>query len=62
MTLVSKEHYEMIEMFEKVFAGQYRMEKEDKTMWTKGRVYQHDNLNQLFLAFRHGVAYGKAVA
>lgn len=62
MSLTSKEHYELIEMFEKVFAGSYRMDKEDKSLWSKGNVYQNGEMNQLFLAFRQGVAYGKATA
>lgn len=62
MTLTSKEHYEMIEFFERTFKGQFRLDKEDKSMWAKGNVYQDGDANRLFKAFREGVAYGKAVA
>jgi hypothetical protein len=61
MSLGSQEHYDMIAMFERVFTGQ-RFDKESKDMWSKGYVYQNGETNNLFLAFRHGVAYGKAVS
>jgi len=60
MTLTSKEHYDLIEMFEREFTG-YRLDKEDKQFWAKGNVYQNGELNALFLAYRKGFAYGKAV-
>jgi uncharacterized membrane protein len=60
MTLISKEHYDLIAMFEKIYAGEFRLDKEDKSMWSKGFIYQHGDANRMFKAFRHGVAYGKA--
>lgn len=60
MTIVSKEHYELIEMFEKIYTGP-RLDKEDKSYWAKGNVYQSGEVNALFLAFRHGAAYGKSL-
>ena len=62
MTLTSKEHYELIEMFEREFKGEFRMDKEDKSMWAKGAIYQNDTANLIFKAYRRGVAYGKATA
>ena len=62
MTLLSKEHYELIEMFEREFKGQFRMDKEDKSLWPKGVIYQNGEANLMFKAYRHGFAYGKAVA
>lgn len=62
MTITSKEHYELIEFFERTFKGQLRLDKEDKSMWPKGIIYQNGDANRLFKAFREGVAYGKAVA
>lgn len=61
MTIGSKEHYEMIAMFEKVFAGEGRFDKEPKEFWTKGNIYQNGEINKLFIAFRHGVAFGTAI-
>lgn len=57
LTLSSKGHYEMMAQFEKQFKGN-RLDREAKEMWEKGRVYQSGETNNLFLAFRQGVAYG----
>jgi hypothetical protein len=63
MALFSKEHYEMLEAFERLpFVRGYRLDKEDKAMWPKGYIYQHGELNQIFLVYRHGVAFGEARA
>jgi uncharacterized membrane protein len=59
MTLKSHEHIELMAMFERIFTG--RMDREDKAFWAKGRIYQNGQTNELFLAFRHGVAYGQAI-
>lgn len=60
MTIGSKEHYDLIEMFEREFKGEGRFDKEDKALWPKGHVYQHGEINRLFLAYRRGFAFGKA--
>ena len=64
MTLGSAEHYEIIEFFERAFVSQrsLRFDKEHKDLWSKGHIYQDGETNALFLAFRQGVSYGKAVA
>jgi hypothetical protein len=62
MTLTSKEHYDLIENFEREFKGCGRFDKEAKEFWAKGCVYQHGQVNQLFLAYRRGYALGTAVA
>jgi hypothetical protein len=62
MTLFSQDHYDLIAMFEKEFKGEFRLDKEDKSFWAKGRVYQHGEANTAFLAYRRGVAYGRATA
>ena len=59
--LTTREHYELIEMFERTFKGCGRLDKEEKALWTKGIVYQDGKVNQIFLAYRHGYAYGKTV-
>ena len=60
MTLISKEHYDIIEMFEREFAGEGRLDKEAKEYWAKGNVYQHGDMNRLFLAYRRGFAFAKS--
>ncbi len=62
MTLTSKDHYDLMQMFEKEFSGDFRLDREDKGMWTKGRVYQSDDANLAFKAFRSGAAYGIAIS
>ena len=59
MTLFSKEHYEVIEMFEKEFKGN-RFDKEPKDIWSNGNIYQDGMVNMLFLAYRKGFAMGRA--
>jgi hypothetical protein len=61
MQIKTAEHYEIIEFFDRQHSHM-RLDKESKEMWCKGRVYQNDEVNNLFLAFRSGVAYGKALA
>jgi hypothetical protein len=60
MGIHTKEHYDLIEMFEREFHGEGRFDKEDKALWPKGNVYQSGEINRLFLAYRRGFAYGKA--
>lgn len=55
----TQEHADLIAMFERTFSG--RFDKEDKSLWKIGHVYQDGRLNQLFIAYRHGYAYGKAL-
>ena len=58
--LNTKEHYEMMNFFEKMFPY-YRHDKEDKSMWAKGVIYEQPELNELFKVFRLGVEYGEAL-
>jgi len=60
MQITSQEHYDVIAQFEKGNWG-YRLDKEPKDQWAKGHIYQHGELNQLFLAFRKGYALAKCV-
>lgn len=59
--ITSKEHYELMAMFERANDSR-RLDREDKALWPKGHVYQHDATNDLFLAFRQGYAFGIASA
>lgn len=60
MTLSSKDHYELIAMFEREFST-VRLDKEPKEIWAKGNIYQNGETNNLFLAYRRGYAFGAAV-
>jgi hypothetical protein len=58
--LGSQEHYDLISQFERDFGiKEGRAKKEPKDMWPKGYVYAHGETNAVFLAYRHGYAYGK---
>ncbi len=59
--ILSKEHYELMGMFEREFKG-CRLDKEPKDYWPKGIIYQDGHVNQMFLAYRKGYALGKTAA
>ena len=61
MRVGSSEFYELVAMFDREYRG-HRLDKEAKDMWPKGYVYQNGEVNQLFLAYRRGVALGKSMA
>ena len=58
--LHTQEHIDLMAMFEREFRG-YRLDREDKAIWSKGHIYQSGETNELFLAYRKGYAYGRAV-
>lgn len=60
--LKTQEHIDLLAMFERdpEYKGR-RLDKESKELWPMGRVYQDGHLNDLFLAYRRGYAYGKAI-
>lgn len=60
MQIVSKEHYDLMAQFEREFKGQ-RLDREDKSMWPRGAVYQSGETNNLFLAYRRGYALAAAL-
>jgi len=59
--LHTKEHYDLMKQFEKDFSH-LRLDCENKTLWSKGIVYQNGEANNLFDAYRRGYAFGKAVS
>ena len=59
--LNTKQHYALMEMFDREFKH-CRLDKEDKALWPKGVIYQDGRVNELFLAYRRGYAYGVAEA
>lgn len=58
--LYDKEHYDLMAAFERSHSG--RFDKEDKSLWPKGIVYQDGRMNELFLSFRQGCAYARTTA
>lgn len=58
LRLGSKEHEEIMKMFEKIYSY-LRLEREPISMWSKKIIYQNGETNELFLAYRAGYSYGK---
>lgn len=56
--LHTKEHHDLMLHFEKNFS-EYRLDKEEKSLWKKGIIYQDGEVNKLFLAYRMGYMLGK---
>lgn len=60
VTLKSREHYALMEQFERTFKGR-RFDREPKESWPRGVVYQDGTVNELFLAYRQGYALRDAL-
>jgi hypothetical protein len=58
--LTSKEHYDLLALFEREFKGR-RLDREDKSLWPQGIIYQDGHVNALFDAYRRGYSAGKAI-
>lgn len=58
MKLFSQEHYALLAQFEREHRG--RTDKEDKSFWPKGIIYQDGHMNELFAAYLRGHAYAVA--
>ena len=56
--LLTQEHYALLAAFEREHRG--RTNKEDKSLWPRGVIYQDGHMNELFLAYRRGHAYAIA--
>ncbi len=60
MSIFSKDHYELMTQFEKDFRHM-RLDKEPKELWASKAVYRSGETNNMFLAYRAGVSYGKTL-
>lgn len=64
MQLNSQEHIDMMKQFEIEFSissFRGRLDKEDKSIWSKGNIYQDGIVNELFLIYRKGYSFGRCV-
>lgn len=59
--LMSKEHYQLMEQFERQHSKRIRLAREPKADWARGIVYQDGHVNEAFLVFRNGYAFGRFV-
>jgi hypothetical protein len=58
----SKEHYELMEAFERFFGYKNPSRCKDEPYKSKGCVYDNGEINKEFQAFRMGYVYGKLIA
>ena len=57
MQLKSQEHIDLMAFFEKEYKH-LRLDHEVKELWPRQRIYQDGHVNELFLAYRRGCAFG----
>jgi len=55
--LMTKEHYDLMAAFEADCKGM-RLDKELKTDWARGIIYQDGRVNEMFLVYRKGYSFG----
>lgn len=60
MKIGTKEHYELMDFFERSFVKR-DCQRESSDIQKIGHVYQNGEINRQFLAFRAGYAFGKSV-
>lgn len=58
--LNTQEHVDLVAQFERD-CKPGRLDKEAREFWAKGQIYQDGHVNALFLVYRHGYAFAKAV-
>lgn len=58
MDLLSHDHYDLMAQFEKTFFSKHKPAREAKEFWPMGAVYCDGHINNQFLAYQHGYAYG----
>lgn len=59
--LNTKEHSDLMAQFERQYKGDRLDREKDQSSWRRGVIYEHGETNALFLAFRRGYAFGRAV-
>jgi hypothetical protein len=58
MTIGSKEHYDIMQQFEKNYNCVPLAKEQDKELWKQGYIYQNGDVNNLFKAYRTGYSLG----
>jgi hypothetical protein len=58
--LNTQEHTDLVTQFERD-CKPGRLDKEPRASWARGIIYQSGEVNALFLVYRHGYAFGKAL-
>lgn len=57
--LFTKEHDDIMQAFEQQHRSLRLDREKDRTLWSKGYLYQDGEANRLFIAFRLGCAFAK---
>lgn len=57
-SVTDKEAYDLMAQFERDFSH-LRLDREERSEWRRGNVYQNGEANALFLAYRKGYTLGK---
>ena len=58
MTVGSKEFYDVLAQFEQTYKYK-KLTREDKSLWSRGQVYENGAINELYKAFAAGYANGR---
>lgn len=64
MKIGTREHQDIIAAFEKYLSKaplRCRLDKEDKSLWPKGLIYQDGRTNDLFMVYSAGYACARCV-
>lgn len=56
--LLTKRHYELMDNFEREYKHRRLDREKNKELWKRGNVYEDGAINDLFLAYRKGYAFG----
>lgn len=59
--LLSKEHEDLMKMFEKQYKHKRLDKEKDRDVMKNGNIYQNGEVNELFIAYRKGYALGKCI-
>lgn len=60
--LLTKEHYALMESFEREHKHRRLTREANKEIWYHGNIYEDGQVNELFLAYRKGYALGRVLA
>src|SRR5690606_10690776 len=60
--LFDKEHYELLEQFEREYQLKPDAREKDKAWWKRGHIYSNGEINRDFQNYRRGYSFGKKSA
>jgi uncharacterized membrane protein len=62
LNLFGKEHYDLLDQFERDRGLRAPVREKDKEWWKRGYIYCNGEINKQFVAYRMGYTLGKRVA